>query len=159
MFNHQRKIESTNELEENGVANTQIGEDANAGPQPETSRMSRLEQKYRQEQPPEIEIISQNEILDDLLVKLCNRVKLPFDSNVLQYFKNNKEDRIITDLAQITLGIPATQVSVERAFSALALLLTPHRTRLTKDHLNNMLLIKLNKCIAEKCAINFDNLN
>lgn len=38
-----------------------------------------------------------------------------------------------------------TEVSVERSFSAMALILGPLRTRISDDNLENSLLIRLNK--------------
>lgn len=42
------------------------------------------------------------------------------------------------------LAVPATQVSVERAFSALATVLTKLRSKLTNRSLSNILITKLN---------------
>ncbi|XP_055605384.1 uncharacterized protein LOC129753579 [Uranotaenia lowii] len=59
------------------------------------------------------------------------------------------QDRINShpELAEVALAImavPATQVSVERSFSALALVLSPARTNLSAKNLENILLVKLN---------------
>lgn len=42
------------------------------------------------------------------------------------------------------MAIPPTQASVERTFSALALVLTSHRTNLGDEILENILLVRLN---------------
>lgn len=52
-------------------------------------------------------------------------------------------------VAMVILAIPSTQVTVERAFSALAIVLSDLRTGLGEDTLANILLIKLNADIAE----------
>lgn len=61
-------------------------------------------------------------------------------------------------VAMIVLGTPSNQVSVERAFSALALVLSPHRTGLGHDTLEDILLVKLNKDLFEKIPF-FDWVN
>jgi hypothetical protein len=69
--------------------------------------------------------------------------RLNIDESVLEFWENHKT--IYPDLyklSQIALAAPATQVSVERAFSALALILTDRRTNLREGDLNNTLLIK-----------------
>lgn len=48
------------------------------------------------------------------------------------------------EVAQLLLSVPATQVSVERAFSSLRFILNDYRTSLGNDSLENILLIKLN---------------
>lgn len=45
-------------------------------------------------------------------------------------------------LAQVALGVPATQVSVERAFSALKFVLSEQRSRLSASTLDDLLLLK-----------------
>lgn len=50
-------------------------------------------------------------------------------------------------LANILYSIPPTQSSVERAFSALALILTPLRTQLSAKVLSEILLVRLNKSL------------
>lgn len=63
---------------------------------------------------------------------------------MLNYWSNKKRSEPqMYDLSQIILGAPAAQVSVERAFSALGLILTNLRTRLNDDTLQNILTIKL----------------
>lgn len=54
------------------------------------------------------------------------------------------------EVAMVILSGPSSQVSVERAFSALALVLSDLRTGLSEEALQDILLIKLNKEIFEK---------
>lgn len=49
----------------------------------------------------------------------------------------------------VVLATPSNQVSVERSFSALALVLTSHRAGLGQDALEDILIIKLNRDIFE----------
>lgn len=48
-------------------------------------------------------------------------------------------------VAMVLLATPSNQVSVERAFSALSLVLSDHRTALGDNTLADILLIKLNR--------------
>lgn len=48
-------------------------------------------------------------------------------------------------LAKIVHSVPATQVSVERAFSALKLVLTDLRSNLSADSIKKIMFLKLNK--------------
>ncbi|XP_065315604.1 uncharacterized protein LOC135930930 [Gordionus sp. m RMFG-2023] len=74
--------------------------------------------------------------------------KLPSDQNILQYWQSKKfQDPELYALSRVVLAAPCSQVSVERSFSALGLVLTPLRTRLEKSILNDILLIKLNKSV------------
>nr|XP_029732178.1 uncharacterized protein LOC109409217 [Aedes albopictus] len=50
-------------------------------------------------------------------------------------------------VAMVVLATPSNQVSVERAFSVLGLVLTNLRTQLSEESLTNILLIKLNKAL------------
>lgn len=53
-------------------------------------------------------------------------------------------------VALVILATPSNQVSVERAFSALALVLSDARTELADDTLEEILLIKLNADLFKK---------
>lgn len=52
-------------------------------------------------------------------------------------------------VAMVVLAAPSNQASVERAFSALSLVLTSHRTQMTDELLEDTLLLKLNKPIVD----------
>ncbi|XP_065323887.1 uncharacterized protein LOC135930982 [Gordionus sp. m RMFG-2023] len=74
--------------------------------------------------------------------------RLPSSQDILQYWVSRKhQDAELFKLSQIILAAPCTQVSVERAFSALALTVTSLRTRLDKDILDDILIIKLNRTL------------
>ncbi|XP_065320689.1 uncharacterized protein LOC135928222 [Gordionus sp. m RMFG-2023] len=74
--------------------------------------------------------------------------RLPSSQDILQYWVSRKhQDAELFKLSQIILAAPCTQVSVERAFSALALTVTSLRTRLDKDILDDILIIKLNSTL------------
>lgn len=53
-------------------------------------------------------------------------------------------------VAMVALAAPSNQTSVERAFSALAIVLSDLRTGLGEDVLSNILMVKLNKDLLEK---------
>ncbi|XP_017493052.1 PREDICTED: uncharacterized protein LOC108381145 [Rhagoletis zephyria] len=79
------------------------------------------------------------------LVNLCVKGMKPFDTNVLEYWRKfYRNECEMLKLAEVVLAVPATQVSVERAFSALSTILTKLRTKLSKKSLSNLLITKLN---------------
>jgi hypothetical protein len=68
--------------------------------------------------------------------------------NVSEYWKSRKFlDSDLYALYEIVFSIPPTQVSVERAFSALRLVLTYLRFNLCSSILEDILLIKLNSAM------------
>ncbi|GBP01583.1 hypothetical protein EVAR_68583_1 [Eumeta japonica] len=78
------------------------------------------------------------------LTDLGNKKRVPFETDVLKYWKNINFDEDISSIVKVVLAVPATQVSVERAFSALSLILTKWRSKLSSSTINNLLLTKLN---------------
>ena len=59
-------------------------------------------------------------------------------------------------ISQIVLAVPPTQVTVERAFSGLSLVLTNRRCRLTKEFLSDILTVKLNSELFCLTNLNYD---
>ena len=87
------------------------------------------------------------------LLKLWERERASFDTNVLQYWnKSCNKDEDIFQIVETTLAVPDTQVFVERSFSALSTILTKLRSKLSKTSLSNILITKLNYEI-----LNFSN--
>ncbi|KAI8120087.1 hypothetical protein CVS40_8584 [Lucilia cuprina] len=73
---------------------------------------------------------------------------------VLNYWKQRRfTDPELYILSNIIFGVPPTQVSVERAFSSLKIILTDSRNRLSQENLENILLAKLNSSLLDE-AIN-----
>ncbi|XP_021694276.1 uncharacterized protein LOC110674301 [Aedes aegypti] len=66
------------------------------------------------------------------------------------WLKRRETHPELFEVAMVVLATPSNQVSVERAFSALALILTSHRVGLGPDALEDILIIKLNRDIFEK---------
>jgi hypothetical protein len=81
-------------------------------------------------------------------LSLCDRV--PVNEDILNYWAVKRlSDDDIGFLAEIVLAVPATQVSVERAFSGLHWVLSPQRTKLSDKHLDDILTIKLNNDLID----------
>lgn len=71
--------------------------------------------------------------------------ELPLTASILPYWNSKIETNPeLYKLASVLMAIPPTQTTVERVFSALALVLTSHRTRLGDQTLENILLVRLN---------------
>lgn len=86
---------------------------------------------------------------------LKNRARLPRRTDALQQWQETKiSNPDLYKLATTVLAVPSSQVTVERAFSALALVLTYLRTSLKKDSLENILIVKLNYDLMKK--VNMD---
>lgn len=79
-----------------------------------------------------------------------NQPRAHSSTNVLEFWKLKKYYfPELYKLASTVLAIPCTQVSVERAFSALGLVLTKTRTKLSPEHLTNILIIRLNSDLID----------
>jgi hAT family C-terminal dimerisation region len=64
-------------------------------------------------------------------MNVANQVQLPLSENILRSWEMRWfADPQLFGLSQVVLPVPPTQVSVERAFSALWLILTARRNRL-----------------------------
>lgn len=76
-------------------------------------------------------------------IGVTESLKLP----LMGYWEANKSKTVLYKLSQVIFAIPPTQTTVERAFSSLALILTPLRNRLSDENLQNILLVRLNQDI------------
>lgn len=83
--------------------------------------------------------------LDNEIEEYLKEPRLKNSSNILHYWtiKKDKMPKLF-DLSEIILAIPPTQVSVERLFSALKFILSPHRSSTKPDIIQHILLIRLN---------------
>ncbi|XP_037929463.1 uncharacterized protein LOC119663946, partial [Teleopsis dalmanni] len=85
-----------------------------------------------------------NRTFKQKLIALASQKGVPLDTDILSYWKTSNNYKEIKKVAAVTLAVPATQVSVEGAFSALSLVLTKLRSRLSNSTINNLLITKLN---------------
>lgn len=70
---------------------------------------------------------------------------LDVEENALKYWEESKyKYPNLYNLSQIVLAIPCAQVSVERSFSALRIIMSDLRTNLSASTLNKLLFVKLN---------------
>ena len=75
----------------------------------------------------------------------ANKPILGKNENVLQYREQFKESKWeLYELSQVVLAIPATQISVERAFLGLKDILSSLRTNMSEQLLEYILLIRSN---------------
>ncbi|XP_040360142.1 uncharacterized protein LOC121048176 [Ixodes scapularis] len=78
-----------------------------------------------------------------LLEMLDKEARLPRTTNVLAFWEERKERQPeLYSLAKVALGVPATQVSVERAFSALKFILSDQRSCLSLSTLDDVLFLR-----------------
>ncbi|KAJ6644591.1 hypothetical protein Bhyg_09560 [Pseudolycoriella hygida] len=87
--------------------------------------------------------------------------KISMKSSVFSFYENLLHRQAIDDdifeAVTVVLSAPATQVSVERAFSALALLMDDLRCNLLGSTIDNILLIGLNRELVP--MIDFDSMH
>ena len=90
-----------------------------------------------------------DEDLKQALIEIDNFNPKPIDIkyDVMEYCKEKKfKFPHLYQLAMVVHSVPPTQVSVERSFSALKLILTDLRSNLSSDSLKKLLFVKLNDC-------------
>lgn len=67
------------------------------------------------------------------------------NKNIMEYWQEKKcIYPHLYQLAKVVHSVPATQVSVERSFSALKMMLTDQRCNLSEESLAKLLFVKLN---------------
>lgn len=95
----------------------------------------------RSETETEITVLNVPETLRNFI-----GVKVPINTLVFDYWEKNKHVwPTLYELASVVHAVPPTQATVERSFSAMALVFSPLRTRISDENLENSLLIRLNR--------------
>lgn len=109
--------------------------------------LSKEKAASQENSPPGSVPIGENTI-DDLLIEFEQLPRAQIDLDVLKYWENQKGDESrffeLYKVAQIIMATPATEVSVERAFSTLHFILNNYRSRLSNQQLEDILIVKLN---------------
>lgn len=83
--------------------------------------------------------------INTILKKFGSSKHEPMKSSIFDYWNNNMNVRPeVRRLAFVVHSVPPTQTTVERSFSAMALILTHLRTTLSDRNLENILLVRLN---------------
>lgn len=114
------------------------------------TRVSKLEAVFQQKETNAARVDIVNANLQNKIDNLQHGNRLHVDESAIQYWESKKiENFDLYKLSQTVLSVPSTQVTVERAFSALALVLTQQRTKITSEHLNNTLVVRLNADIVK----------
>lgn len=126
-------------------------------PQTDHAPLSKIEMMLRQK---EIEnqdqdfLSVENEHIVSELKKFGMVKRSPLHEKAIDFWAKNKSTfKEIYELAEIVNAVPVTQVTVERAFSSLAFILTALRNSLHADTLENILLIRLNRDIFENIPL------
>lgn len=75
-----------------------------------------------------------------------NPKPIALDRDIMEYWEEKKfVFPNLYQLAKVVHSVPATEVSVERAFSALRLVLTDLRCNISTETLQKIMFVKLNK--------------
>lgn len=119
----------------------------------EPASLSKMEMLLRQkelENPETLSDLSDSFILSEL--NKIGKIKRSTDSagTIAYWAKKKDEMKELYELSTILNAVPVTQVTVERAFSSLAFILTALRNSMAADTLENILIIRLNKEIFFK---------
>lgn len=89
---------------------------------------------------------SPNQDIKSIIKSFDNFMVEPVHSSVLSFWERMKlQLPELYDISTAVTAIPPTQATVERAFSALGLILTSRRTKIGDTILQNILLIRFNK--------------
>lgn len=127
----------------------QDSSDVDIIPAPVSKLEARNQQMARASSNREITTIDRQ--IDNLIFE-----RLSVNSNVCEYWKSQKSiSPDLYKLAQVVLAVPATQVSVERSFSALNLILNNRRTSLSEKTLKEIMFVKLNKSLFNYLKIDY----
>lgn len=86
----------------------------------------------------------------DLKVKLLHlansKTRLPASTDILKHWEAKRyEEPELYELAMVVLSAPVTQVTVERCFSAVKLLLEDHRLNMSSSRLDDLMIIRCNR--------------
>lgn len=81
----------------------------------------------------------------DRLLLLEDSQPVSQGTDIMKYWKNFKGDEELSVVAAVVLAIHVTQVSIERSFSNLPMILSDHRSQMDSDTLQKMIIVKLNK--------------
>lgn len=142
---------------------------------PESSVLDRTDEEHSESNPLERLIKQQNEkrrrsedqkkrSIENLLDDFETEELLPRSASILKYWQTqlNGQFHVLASLAHRVFSVCPTQASVERSFSTLRFVLHDLRTRLSDDHLANILLVKTNfnffqlNSSAEKIEFNIE---
>lgn len=93
---------------------------------------------------------SDNASQTDLKVKLIHlanqKTRLPASTDILKYWEVRRfEEPELYELAMVALSAPVTQVTVERCFSTVKLLLEQHRLNMSSSRLDDLMIIRCNR--------------
>lgn len=86
------------------------------------------------------------EVFNQQLDSFEKTQRQPAGTKVIEFWRQNQDKYpIVFETAMQIFSISPTQVSVEELFSTVAYILSPARTSLTDEHLNDIILIRQNK--------------
>ena len=147
-------VESNEENEEEDIFETQELVDPEAIEDSEA--IDRLMNDLGTEQEAENEPFTKQTGMKNLSKEISDYEKMPrilkTRPKSLKWWSEMKEKfPVLSKIAMIILTVPVTEVSVERMFSHLKIVLSNRRTRMDSELLESILLLRMNK--------KFSNLN
>lgn len=121
-------------------------------------------QQPRNSTEDDLEALLEEECQVDLKLKLLDlantKMRLPVNTDIVKYWESRRyEDPQMYELAMIALSASATQVSVERCFSAIKLLLEQHRLRMSPKMLDDLMTIRFNRDLLPAAISKFQHIH
>lgn len=74
--------------------------------------------------------------------------RLAVDTQVMDFWKNQKAFPVLKGIALDIISVPVTEVSVERLFSHLNFILNPHRSNMNQGLLEDVLFLRMNNAFG-----------
>lgn len=108
-------------------------------------------EEYMESIHPEVQEMIENSDIRSKVQLFRAQPLLRMNTDILKFWEDNK--RLHPELYEMSLvlnGVPATEVQIERDFSAFAFIYNERRTSMNPTNLNNTMLIRLNANIFQK---------
>lgn len=108
--------------------------------------VSKMEMLLRQKEMEHRECQDDDDEIMNKLKKFGNIKRSSMQEDTIEFWAKNKNNMSdIYEISTILNAVPATQVTVERAFSSLPFILSALRNQLHAETLENILIVRLNK--------------
>ncbi|XP_023295316.2 uncharacterized protein LOC111678261 [Lucilia cuprina] len=124
-----------------------------------TNRYAKLERNVLEKMemptvyPPASLNTMDDQWLKESLEELQFQERLPFNANILDYWKVVKyKNPILAKLAEVALAAPATQSTINKALKALPLMFMKHNKIISSVNIEKLLLLKLNQDLVDNIS-------
>lgn len=142
-----------NHLKESVVANDEENNNlvSDAVSSVQVQQVKSVLEEYMESIQPEVQVMIENSDIRSKVQLFRAQPLLRMNADILKFWEDNK--KIHPELYEMSLvlnGVPATEVRIERDFSAFAFIYNEKRTSMDPINLKNTMLIRLNANIFQK---------